>query len=184
MNYLLTGKPGTGKTTIIKKVIERIKDAGGFYTEEMREGGKRVGFKIVTLEGEEGILAHEKEKGEYRVGKYVVCIDDLENVAVKSIKKALRQNKIVVIDEIGKMELFSEKFREAVLFALNSEKKVLGTIMYKRNPFSDEIKKRKDTEIVVVNMKNRDEIPERLIRLILQQDPLSQPQRFSQPRDT
>jgi nucleoside-triphosphatase len=165
MNILLTGMPGVGKTSIIKRVIGKLGDAGGFYTEEMREGERRVGFKIVMLSGREGVLAHVNCRSRYRVGKYGVNIDDLEKVGVGSIREAIEKNKIVVIDEIGRMELCSEKFRKSVKEALNKGK-VFGTIMLKSEPFADEIKRRGDTKIIYVNRKNCDRVTEELLRVI------------------
>ena len=135
-NIFVTGKPGCGKTTLIIDVLKDLDlDAGGFYTEEIREEGKRVGFKIKTLNKKEGVLAHIKFKSKYQVGKYKVNLKDLEEIGVSALEKAVKEKKVVLIDEIGKMELFSEKFKRVVLKALNSENKVLGTIMLKRNPF-------------------------------------------------
>jgi len=154
-NIFVTGKPGCGKTTLIKEISEKLKPKiFGFYTEEIREKGKRVGFKIKTLNKKEGILAHIKFKSKYQVGKYKVNLKDLEEVGVRALEKAIEKKKIVLIDEIGKMELFSEKFKKVVLKALNSENKVLGTIMLKSNPFCDQIKQRKDTKIFYLEREN------------------------------
>ena len=153
MNILLTGKPRIGKTTIIKKVVKDLKGVGGFYTEEIRDG-YRKGFRIITLDGREGVLAHMGIKSRYRVGKYGVNIEDLENIAVKSVEESLDKD-IIVIDEIGKMEIFSEKFRNTLEKALDTGK-VLGTIMKKSNYFADKVKSRKDVEIIPVEESNRD----------------------------
>jgi len=154
-NIFITGKPGCGKTTLIKEISEKLKPKiFGFYTEEIREKEKRVGFKIKTLDKKEGILAHIKFKSRYKVGKYKVNLKDLEEIGVKALEKGIKEKKIVLIDEIGKMELFSEKFKKAVLKALNSENKVLGTIILKRNPFCDKIKQRKDTKIFYLKKEN------------------------------
>jgi len=113
MKILLTGGPGIGKTTIIKKWISEIyKEAGGFYTEEIREKGKRIGFKIKTINGKEGILS-KIGSGKHNVGKYTVNIDIFEEIGVKALEDALKNKEVkyIVIDEIGKMELFSEKFK-------------------------------------------------------------------------
>jgi len=123
---LLTGRPRVGKTTIIKDVVRRLPgQAGGFYTEEMGERGRRQGFKIVTLDGREGILAHVGIKSRMRVSKYGVNLADLEHVGVASIREALAQKDYVVIDEVGKMELFSQAFKDAVWAAIHSDKPVL-----------------------------------------------------------
>ncbi|RLF48124.1 MAG: AAA family ATPase [Thermoplasmata archaeon] len=168
-NILLTGKPGCGKTTLIKQIIEELGlDAGGFYTLEIRREGKREGFKIITLDGKEGLLAHVNIRSPYRVSKYGVDIKNLEEIGVKSILDALEKNKVIVIDEIGKMELFSEQFRNAVLAALDSQSKVLATIMLAANPFADEIKKRQDVKLFYLTPENRKKVKEE-IKAIFQQ---------------
>ncbi len=113
--YLLTGRPGTGKTSLIKQVVAQMKGkAGGFYTEEIRSQGVREGFRLVTLDGEQAILAHVNIHSPYRVSKYGVDVEALERVGVPALQRAAQQCDLVVIDEIGKMELFSPRFREAV----------------------------------------------------------------------
>jgi len=166
-NILLTGQPGIGKTTIIKKVLDYIKiSAGGFYTQEIRQGGSRVGFEIITLKGEKAPLAHINVRSQYRVGNYGVIIDNLEKVAVESLKLALRENSLIVIDEIGKMELFSEEFKSSVLSCLDSEKIVLATVTEARIPFVEEILKRDDVDIFHITQKNRNQIAEDLKGMI------------------
>jgi len=164
-NFLLTGKPGVGKTTIIKNLIPKLKNAGGFFTEEIREKGKRIGFKILTLNGKEGILAR-KEEGVYKVGSYSVNMKDLEEIAVKAVIQAIKEKEIVVIDEIGKMEILSNKFREAVIEALDSRKVVLGVIHREDSGFFKEIKERNDVELLEVRFDNRDEISKKLEKFL------------------
>jgi len=111
--YLLTGRPGTGKTSLIKQVAAQMKGkAGGFYTEEIRTRGIREGFRLITLDGEETILAHVSFHSPYRVSKYGVDSKTLEQVGVPALRRAAQQCDLVIIDEIGKMELFSTAFRE------------------------------------------------------------------------
>src|SRR5438094_663305 len=125
---LLTGRPGCGKTTLIKRVVNNLaRRAGGFYTEEMRQYGARVGFKIVTLDGNEAVFAHVDFKTPERVGKYGLDLSALEAVGVESVREAARRQRIVVIDEIGPMEIRSPIFREAVNEALDSEVQLLAT---------------------------------------------------------
>jgi len=164
-NILLTGKPGVGKTTIIEKVIERIgkNKIHGFYTKEIRENNKRTGFRIVTIDGKEGILSHVNLKSRFRIGRYFVNIDDIDEICVKSILDGIENGEWIIIDEIGKMELLSEKFREAVLMALDT-KKVLGTVKGSGDEFTDKIKEREDTDVIEVNFDNRDLLVDRLIR--------------------
>ena len=128
--YLLTGKPGVGKTTLIREALSQAKKTpGGFYTREIRSQALRQGFEIVTLDGLTAVLAHVSFESPYRVSKYGVNVDNLNSVGVAAIRRAIKECDLIVIDEIGKMELLSLDFREAVLEALGSSRKVLGTIM-------------------------------------------------------
>jgi nucleoside-triphosphatase len=167
-NIFITGLPGCGKTTLIKEILKELKiPAKGFFTEEIRKKGKRVGFKIVTLSGKEGVLAEKRFKSPYKVSKYGVILKDLEEIGVKEIEEGLKGDFLVVVDEIGKMELFSEKFREIILKALDSQKnKILGTIMLKPNPFCDKIKQRKDTKVFYLERENKERVKEEILNLL------------------
>ncbi len=156
--FLLTGKPGTGKTALIKEAIAKTRiRAGGFYTEEIRSGGVRQGFRIITLDGQDGILAHTNISSPYQVSKYRVDVNSLNEVGVSAIHRALKECNLVVIDEIGKMELLSPRFKEAIWQVIDSGKKVLGTIMLSPNPFADEIKHHPEVKLLVVTRSNRNQ---------------------------
>jgi len=156
---LLTGPPGCGKTTLIKRVVNKLKlPAGGFYTEEIREHGQRVGFKIVTLAGEETVLAHLDFKTANRVGKYGLALSALEAIGVAALRRAVAAPHLVVIDEIGPMEIRSRVFCGAVNEALDSNVPVLGTISVRPNPFTNAIKSRHDVAMIEVGRNNRDQL--------------------------
>lgn len=159
MNYFLTGHPGVGKTTIIKKLIEKLKlPAGGFYTEEIREDNLRKGFSIVTLSGFKGVLAHRNFKSRYKVGNYGVGVHTLNKIGVTEIELCLVEKKVIVIDEIGKMELFSPQFQEVVWKALDADNPVLGTITLARHPFAQKVKARDDVKIYEVTKENQEQV--------------------------
>jgi len=110
-NILYTGLPGCGKSTIIEKIVQRInRPSTGFFTREIRDKGRRVGFSITTLDGQQGILAHIDIRSHIRVGRYGVYIRDIEKIAVPSMRPE-NDNVILVVDEIGKMECLSGLFR-------------------------------------------------------------------------
>ncbi len=170
--YLLTGRPGTGKTSLIKQVVAQMKGkAGGFYTEEMRNQGLREGFRLVTLDGEKVTLAHVNIRSPYRVSKYGVDIDAFEQVGVPAIQKAARQCDLVVIDEIGKMELFSASFRETVPRVMSCGKKFLGTIMFNHDPLADAIKQQPQVNLLTVTRDNYHEVLEELLSWLKSTEP-------------
>ena len=157
--YLLTGRPGTGKTSLIKQAVTPVAGrAGGFYTEEIRQEGVRQGFRLVTLTGETAILAHIDIRSPYRVSKYGVDIDSLERVGVSALEQAAEQCDLVVIDEIGKMELFSARFRESVSRLIDRGKNVLGTIMLSPDPWADRIKRQPQVKLITVTRTNHSQV--------------------------
>jgi nucleoside-triphosphatase len=162
-NIFLTGAPSSGKTTVIKKVIRNLAlPANGFYTEEERVAGKRVGFQMTTLDGRKGYLAHQDIKSDLHIRRYGVSIENIETIAVPSIAPVNRN--VIILDEIGKMECFSEAFRRAAIAALDSPNIVVGTITYGGDEFILGIKKREDLVIHEVTPENRDMLPALIIR--------------------
>jgi len=162
---LLAGKPGTGKTALIREAISRTRiTAGGFYTEEIRTGGVRQGFRIVTLDGQQAILAHVNISSPYQVSKYKVDINSLDEVGVPAIHQALKEYDVTIIDEIGKMELLSLQFKQVVRQAIDSDKKVLGTIMLGPHPFADEVKSHPQVELLLVSRDNHNQALREILR--------------------
>jgi nucleoside-triphosphatase len=159
-NLLLTGKPGSGKTTALIAAVKLIgMRAGGFYTQEVREKGERIGFNIVTLSGRSRMMASKGFRSPRRVGSYGVDVEAIDTLAAGSIEEAIEKDDLIVIDEIGKMELFSDVFRRSILKALDSPKPVIGVIMEKHDEFADKVKARADVKLIGVTHKNRDEVP-------------------------
>ncbi|MEM3623588.1 MAG: NTPase [Candidatus Bathyarchaeia archaeon] len=167
---LLTGSPGIGKTTVLLKVVEVLKDkgyiVGGMISREVRSCGTRVGFEILDLGSDRrGWLAHVNQKVGPQVGRYRVNLEDLDAVGAEAILKAVEECDVIAVDEIGPMELFSEKFRLAVKMAVESPKPIIGVVHWKaKHKLIDEVKTRKDAEIYAVTYENRDKIYETIVK--------------------
>lgn len=151
MNVLITGPPGCGKTTLTKKILPFFSGASGFFTEEIRERGVRVGFSIQTLDGFRGILAHKDSSSPIKVGRYGVNLADIEE-SCRHIGKGE-----AIIDEIGKMELHSATFRKLILEKLE-EKTLFATIMDAPHPFCDMVKSRRNVALYRLTPQTREEI--------------------------
>jgi nucleoside-triphosphatase len=144
-------------------VKELAQSAGGFYTEEIRERGLRLGFRIVTLDGKEDVFAHVNFKTQERLGKYGLDLSPLETIGIEAVRKAVRARELTVIDEIGPMEIRSAIFREVVNEALNSRAPLLGTITARPFPFTDAIKKRRDVTLIEIRGDNREQLVSELL---------------------
>lgn len=167
-NLFVTGLPGVGKTTLIKKLGEKlaIYGRGGFYTGEIREKGIRRGFSLTSFDGEDSILSHINIKSAFRVGKYGVDIDRFDKF-LDTIDFFNPKYKFVIIDEIGKMECMSEKFRQLLVRILNSDKHVIATIALKGSGFIERLKRREDSRLFMVNSNNRDELADEIFLILL-----------------
>lgn len=166
-NIMISGMPGVGKTSLLKAVLSRLSlSAGGFISEELREKGERVGFSLKTLAGEEGILAHRDKPTPYRFAKYYINRDDLERIGVNSIEEAIQNKELIVVDEIGKMELISPLFRQVILKALDSPKPLLATLHRANDPFLNSLRQREDTLVFWLTPQNREKILKEIISLL------------------
>jgi len=148
-----------GKTTLIKNIVEALKDLRpvGFYTAEIRGGGIRKGFELISLDGRKGLLSHTDIQSPHRVGKYKVDVKGFE-AFLGSIPLLNPSTRLVIIDEIGKMECFSERFKECLIECLNSEKRVIATIALKGSGFMEEVKRRHDIKVFEITQRNRNSL--------------------------
>jgi nucleoside-triphosphatase len=168
----LTGEPGCGKTTVIRKIHEMLTARGmkaaGIASGEIREHGTRVGFTLEDLSSHEtGILAHVALKEGPALGKYHVNLNDIERIAVAAIKCAIARADVIIVDEVGPMELNSRQFVLAIQSALIAPKHFVGTI-HKRasHPLIAEIKSTPTYQILEVTSNNRDALPRAIIERI------------------
>jgi nucleoside-triphosphatase len=165
-NILITGHPAIGKTTLIKKLFYNLNHLNpvGFYTQEIREKGVRKGFKLISFYGEKRILSHVTIKSGFRVGKYGVDVEGFENF-LDSISFFNSESCIVIIDEIGKMECFSDKFKLLLTKTLNSQKQLIATVALKGAGIIADIKKRNDIVLFEMTLNNRDSLLSEVLKL-------------------
>jgi nucleoside-triphosphatase len=171
---LLTGNPGVGKTTVLMKTAEvlgaRGHSVGGMISREIRGAKGRIGFEVLDLaSGKRGWLAHVKQRSGPRLSKYYVSLADLENVGANAINDAVKREDVIVIDEIGPMELLSSKFKEAVEKAVESKKLMIGVVHGKaKDRLIDLLRTREDAETIVVTFENRNSLQEIIIKKALE----------------
>jgi nucleoside-triphosphatase len=160
---LLTGAPGIGKTTVIRRVAGQLEAKGlrGFYTEEIREGGERRGFRLASFEGKERVIAHVAFSKSHRVGKYGVDVAALD--AAASLLAPDPAAKTYLVDEIGKMECLSERFVGAMRALLAGQAPVVATVGLRGRGFIAEVKRSKECLLWEVTHANRDELPARVV---------------------
>jgi nucleoside-triphosphatase len=166
VKILLEGRPGSGKTTVAVRLIDALREqcvvVSGFVTHELRERGQRVGFELETVDGSRATFAHTSFGGQPRVGKYGVDLGAFERVALPALETA-RCDGVFVIDELGKMELASARFREAVARIFDSTERVVTTIHVFRDPLTDALKRRSDVERIPITKATRDALPKQLV---------------------
>ena len=163
---LLSGRPGVGKTTVIKAIAQQLDGrADGFYTEEIRAQGQRQGFLLRELRGEQAMLAHVqlKEGGHPSVGRYGVDTAALDRVGVVAMQRGLAQDRVIIVDEIGRMELFSQAFKAALLAVLDAQVPLIATVMARPHPWVDSLKARSDVTLWQVTLENRNALPSRAL---------------------
>ena len=165
-NFLITGRLGAGKSSLLKRLLEHIPPGGasGFLTEEIRDGFTRVGLRVVTTDGREGLLAHHKLSGDHQVGKYGVDLAGFEEMVLHLLDPQQVEAPILLIDEIGRMECLSARFIAAVDFALGSSKFVVATTGSQDDGYPGELKQRSGVEVLELTPENRDEVFARVLK--------------------
>ena len=175
----ITGMPSVGKTQTLIKIMEFLKENGytleGMITEPIIEHKKRVGFYVEDWQTKEKeVFAHIDFDSKEKVGKYGVDISALEKIGVPAIEKAIADEEIniIIIDEIGKMEMLSEKFCEAVIEALDSDKPIMVTLHKKsRTPLLQDVRRRDDIRILEVTDVNKNLLPYKIQKILAEKLP-------------
>ena len=166
---LITGVPGSGKTTVLLKTIEGLRakgySVGGMLSREVRSRGIRVGFEILDMNrGRVGSLASVYSKQGPQIGKYRINTDDLDRIGVGAIVDAAKNCDVVVVDEIGPMELFSEQFREVLEKIVEEKKLTICTIHWKTSDHVVEsVRRREDAQMYRVTHENREHLHEEIV---------------------
>lgn len=165
-NVLLTGRPGCGKTTLVRRVLDRLdgRRLAGFYTRELRRDDRRVGFQAVGLGGTSTVLAHVDHRAGMRVGRYGVDLDAFEPLVRGELGRPPDGVDLFVIDEIGPMECRSRLFVECTRAILDGTAPVLATIALGGGGFMAEVRSRPDVELLTVTTTNRDGLADALAR--------------------
>ena len=165
---LLTGLPGCGKTTAIMKIIAELDctSTAGFYTEEIRENNLRIGFRWRRLDGVEGILAHVDTNSRFKVGRYSVDIPCFEKNIVPVLNIEQTDAELFVIDEIGKMECYSDKFVAAVRGLFASDKSILATVARKGSGLISEVKNYPGVQLFNLTHENREKIIGEILQIL------------------
>jgi nucleoside-triphosphatase len=170
---LLTGLPGCGKTTAVMRICAALKDMrlAGFYTEEIRHNESRMGFRWRRLDGAEGTLAHVDIKSKsagadkFKVGRYGVDVAGFERDVVPILDEAGTNVQLFVIDEIGKMECFSQKFVDAVRRLFSGQRAVLATVAQKGAGLIAEVKDYPAVKVFTLTERNRDDVIDQITRI-------------------
>ena len=154
-----------GKTTLIRRVAEELRDFNpvGFYTAEIREEGSRKGFELISLDGRRRVLSHVDIRSHHRVGRYKVDMEGFEDFLASISFQDPRSN-LAIIDEIGKMECFSARFRKVLVELLDSKRWVIATVALRGGGIIEEIKRRQDIRLFEINLGNRESLVAEIVK--------------------
>jgi len=161
----LTGKPRSGKSYLINEIVERLQEkglkVGGILTPDIRENNERTGFNIIDIyTGAKEILASKHRKEGPTLGKYRINVEGI-NIVTNRFSENLEKFDIIVIDELGVMELKSAMFKEMLDQILKIPK--LKLIVLNQHLVKFHVS---EGELVEMKRENAEEIKENILRKI------------------
>ncbi len=168
----ITGLPGSGKTHTLERVIDMLRDeghsVGGMINAPVTDGRRKTGFTVKNVfTGESAVFANQEIESKVMVGKIGVDLEIFEEVGIAAIRQACEECDVVVIDEIGRIEVESQLFVDTVKWALELNKPMILTLHKKsRNPLLQDIRRRDDVRILEVTPTNRNLLPYKIVRLM------------------
>ncbi len=168
----ISGSSGIQKSETIKAIIQMLDEEdisiGGMITEPIMEDNRRVGFQVMDWQTrEKAVFAHLDLDSPIEVKGYGVDLDSLNEVGVKAIRNGANERDVILIDEIGKMQVKSDTFYDTVKKALEVDKPLILTFEKKsRNPLLQEIRRRDDVRMLELTDVNKDLLPYKVLELI------------------
>lgn len=165
----LTGRPGVGKTTVVMRTLERLQGipVRGFYTCEVRDSGRRIGFDAVGLStGRRVPLARKGVESPYTVGRYAVMLEEFESLFIEELGSEGLEKTLVVVDEVGKMECYSPLFCRRIESILQRDVPVLGTVALRAGGLAKRIRESPHCTVLTVTTSNRDSLPDRIAAIL------------------
>ncbi|HKS59221.1 MAG TPA: NTPase [Thermoplasmata archaeon] len=168
----ITGLPGSGKTQTLLRIIQLLEQeglrVGGMVTEPIVEHQRRSGFQITNwLTKEKAVFAHEGLKSRIHSGRYGVDLSALEGLGIQALTEARQNADVIVIDEVGKMEVESEAFTHSVVETLDANKSIVMTLHKKsRNPLLQDIRRRDELRLLEVTPVNKNLLAFKIVKLL------------------
>ncbi len=167
-NIFLTGPLHIGKSTIINKVIQQWPEwkIGGFRTRPVFDNAQKCGFIFQSFDGQEDCFAHTEMNSPDQFDVYHYDANIFETLGCSALGRSLSESDLIVMDEIGVMEIRARQFQQMIVRCLDAPVWVIGAFQQRADWFRKLLANRSDTVIFEVDSANRDELVQRIIALL------------------